>query len=96
MFVQSPLKLVELVGHVSGLEDFPQVAIRSLEMDNHFPTLDWQRTAAKNMVEQFLNLPIWIQVKEGGREGIVYYGEKESRRCVVGERRERERCVLGE
>ena len=39
-----------------------QVCIKSLDSDNQYPTLDWQRAASRSMVEQFLNLPIWIQV----------------------------------
>ena len=47
----------------------PQVCIKSLDSDNHYPTLDWQRAASRCMVEQFLNLPIWIQVRVGG--GVI-------------------------
>lgn len=64
VFVQSPLKVSQVAGLISSLEEFPRVAIRSLETENHYPTLDWQRVAARNMVEQFLNLPIWIQVRK--------------------------------
>ena len=30
--------------------------------DNRYPTLDWQRSAAKNMIAQLLNAPTWFHV----------------------------------
>ena len=30
--------------------------------DSQYPALNWQRMASKKMLQEFLNLPAWIQV----------------------------------
>eukprot|EP00731_Ephydatia_muelleri_P013509 Em0007g819a len=60
LFVQSPMEPRAMRSTLGATEDFPSVFIPSLDSDNSFPALDWQRVASKKMVQQFLNLQAWV------------------------------------
>jgi DNA polymerase epsilon subunit 1 len=60
ILIQSPIGGPLLTQAIPTLEDFPSVLVPHLDSDGRYPVLDWQRVAAKRMVQQFLNTPSWL------------------------------------
>ena len=68
VMVQSTLGVKKLTQAIPALRDFPCLEVQSLNGDNDYPALNWQKMAAKHFVQQLLTAPGWLQVKKRERK----------------------------
>ncbi len=70
VMVQSTLGVKKLTQAIPALRDFPCLEVQSLNGDNDYPALNWQKMAAKHFVQQLLTAPGWLQVKRRERKRL--------------------------
>ncbi|XP_062505128.1 DNA polymerase epsilon catalytic subunit A-like isoform X2 [Corticium candelabrum] len=60
ILVQSSWDIHQLMASLKLLEEFPLAPIPSSDVDDQYPLLDWQRYAARRMVQHYLNSEAWL------------------------------------
>jgi DNA polymerase epsilon subunit 1 len=55
LVVQSPLGAKKLSQNIPVMREFPFIEFQSLDEENRYPTLNWQKPVAKGFIRQFFN-----------------------------------------
>ena len=97
VLVQSPIGAKKLAQAIPALRDFPYLEMLSLDGDNDYPALNWQKMAAKHFIQQLLTCTGWLHVRRAGEGEGRRAGEsrREGEDRKKGEGLERMERVVG-
>ena len=73
LVVQSPLGAKKLSQNIPVMREFPFIEFQSLDEENRYPTLNWQKPVAKGFIRQFFNSSSLLAVSVGILLGDVLY-----------------------